>query len=597
MRKRLEKFAAPIEIIKIIAKYEPSYLLYALPQLIIDAALPLLYVYFPRLIIEQLTDNRPYDEVAGVISVYIGVLLIMNVANELLKNRSGMRAEMFSSKLKGEIGKTAMRMELKDVESPKARDRIRMANKAAELTEAMGIIQNIASSVITIAGLAFVIVRLDWFFILLVAIILAVKTVFVRSQYCYGKKMWTLDAENNRLGDYLYSISFHSEGGAKEIRLNNLQNWFMKRIAIFRNTMVDLQLGSFKRSALYNSILAVLVAVQSFVILWLLSERYIHGAITIAEFTMYIAAVTALTASLTAISEQVTNYNRQILNASNYKKVMNMAEIDGNGAISKRSGFPLPEIVEFRFKDVSFSYPNTDRQVLRDINITISDGEKLVVVGMNGAGKSTFIKLLCKFYRPTSGAITLNGVDIWDISNDDYYKIISAVFQDFANLSFTLKESISMRENRDVSKIAEITDAMGLKEWIGELPHGYETYLTKNFDPDGTELSGGQSQKIAIARAMYKDAPVLILDEPTASLDPKSESEIYADFFNMAREKTTIFISHRLAASTVADNIAVFSDGGIAEYGSHDELMRQGGIYTEMYHKQSQHYTEEKVIF
>jgi ABC-type multidrug transport system fused ATPase/permease subunit len=216
---------------------------------------------------------------------------------------------------------------------------------------------------------------------------------------------------------------------------------------------------------------------------------------------------------------------------------------------------------------------------------------------MNGAGKSTFIKLLCKFYRPASGKITLNGVDIWDMPNEEYYKIISAVFQDFANLSFTLKENIAMNDNGDMDKIAEIIDGVGLKERIDELSNGYETYLTKSFDSGGIEFSGGQAQKIAIARAVYKNTPMLILDEPTANLDPKAEGEIYTDFFNMAKNKTTIFISHRLAASTIADNIAVFSDGKIAEYGSHNELMKQNGIYAEMYRKQSQQYTEEKVIF
>lgn len=216
---------------------------------------------------------------------------------------------------------------------------------------------------------------------------------------------------------------------------------------------------------------------------------------------------------------------------------------------------------------------------------------------MNGAGKSTFIKLLCKFYRPISGKITLNGIDIWDIPNVEYYKIISAVFQDFANFSFTLKENISMCENGDLYKISEILNRIGLKEHAEGLSNKYDTYLSKSFDSDGVEFSGGQAQKIAIARAVYKDAYVLILDEPTKSLDPKAESEIYTDFFNIAKDKTTIFISHRLAASTISDNIAVFADGRIIEYGSHDDLINKDGVYAEMYRKQSRQYVNESKIF
>ena len=587
--KFFSKFAAPLEIIKIIAKHEPLYLIYALPQIILNAVLPILYVYFPKLIIEELTSGNPYGGVARTIMIYGCILLFINITNAYLKNKSDMRAITFSSKLKNEIGKISMRLEVKDIESPQAQDIIQMANKAAELTNAMGLLQNIVSNIITILGLAYIIVRLDWLFILLVAVTLTVKIIFVYNNYLYNKKINKFLVENDRHGGYLYSIAW-SEGGAKEIRLNTLQKWYMDKTRTYRNTMVNTQLGSFRRYSIYQIITAIIFALQSFAILCLLSGRYIDGVISIADFTMYFSAVTALTGSLSTITEQLGDYNRQILNVSYYKKFIDMIDIENNQNTVDMPEFIIPDKTEFVFEDVSFTYPNTDRQILDNINIKITNKEKLVIVGMNGAGKSTFIKLLCKFYQPTSGRITLNGVDIWDIPNEEYYKIISAVFQDFANLSFTLKENISMNENGDLSKIAEIIDGIGLKERVDELPNGYETYLSKSFDSDGVEFSGGQAQKIAIARAVYKGTRVLILDEPTASLDPKAESEIYTDFFNMAKDKTTIFISHRLAASTVADNIAVFSDGRIKEYGSHDDLIKQSGIYAEMYRKQSQAY-------
>ena len=593
----MNKLFAPLEIIKIIAKHEPLYLLYALPQMILNAALPLLYVYFPMLIIERLTSDYSYGDIIKTIAIFCGVLLFINAANVFLRNKSGMRAITFSSKLKNEIGKISMRFELKDIESTKSRDMISLANKAAELTAAMGLVQNIVSNIITVAGLVYIIAMLEWFFILLVIIPLAVKAIFVQRQYLYHKKIRVLDAENWRHGDYLSHITYSNEGGAKEIRLNSLQTWFMDKITVFRNTMLNMQYGGFKRYAVYNIIMAILTAIQSFLILWLLSVRYMDDIISIAEFTMYFMAVTTLTASLSSISEQLGNYNRQMLNVSSYKKFMDMINIKDSAVIPDKPDFTLPDKIEFIFKDISFTYPNTDKQILDNVNIKISDKEKLVIVGMNGAGKSTFIKLLCKFYRPTNGIITLNGVDIWDMPNEKYYKIISAVFQDFANLSFTFKENIFMNEDGNIEKIAEIINGVGLKKRIDELPNGYNTYLTKSFASGGIEFSGGQAQKIAIARAVYKNTPVLILDEPTANLDPKAESEIYTDFFNMAKDKTTIFISHRLAASTIADNIAVFSDGKIAEYGSHNDLMIQDGVYAEMYRKQSQQYIDEDKIF
>ena len=597
MNKIFSKIAAPIEIIKIIAKHEPLYLFFALPQIALNAALPLLYIYFPRLIIEQLTGGNPYGDVVRTISIYVCILLVINIINVFLKNKSGMRAIIFSTKLKNEIGKISMRLELKDIESAKARDIIQMAGKASEITTAMGLIQNILSNIITIFGLVYIIIQLDWLFILLVAITLVVKIIFEYTQYVYIKSIRKLEAANSRHAEYLLGISYRSEGGAKEIRLNSMQDWYMDKTKAYRNEMVDIHFKGIRNYAFKNIITAIIIALQSFIILWVLSSRYIDGVISIAEFTMYFSAVAALTACLTSITGQFRNYNQQILNSSDYKKFMNLTRFQNNGIVAGKPEFASPDKTEIIFNNVSFTYPNTDRQILDNVSIKISDKEKLVIVGANGAGKSTFIKLLCKFYRPTSGIITLNGVDIWDIPNKKYYKTISAVFQDFANLSFTLKENIAMDEHGDISKIAGIINGVGLNERVSELADGYDTYLSRNFDSGGVEFSGGQAQKIAIARAVYKDALVLILDEPTASLDPKAESEIYADFFNMARDKTAIFISHRLAASAIADNIAVFSDGKIAEYGPHGDLINQNGLYAEMYRKQSQQYVEEKKIF
>ena len=598
MKKFLCKFAAPFELVKIIARFEPLYLLYALPQIILTAALPILYVYFPKLIIQELTSHNSYSYIIKVITLYACILLSINIANVFLNNKCKLCAEKLPKKLRNEIGGIIMELELKDIESSNFRDIIQLANNATGLTQTIGLLQNIVSNIITIIGLTYIIVQLDYLFVLLVCGTLIIKIIFEYNNFCFNKKMRTRYARNNRMGDYIFNIS-HGEGGAKEIRLNNLQKWFTEKIKYYRDNMLDIQFKSFKRYAIYNSVTAIIMALQSFLVLWLLSSRYIGGTISIADFTMYFSAVISITVSLSAITEQIGNYNQQILSVADYKKLVDIKNSENNEVNNVYSHFApaIPLKAEFVFRNVSFSYPNTERQILKNINITITDKEKLVVVGLNGAGKTTFIKLLCKFYRPTSGTITLGGIDIWDIPNDEYYKIIAAVFQDFANFAFSLKENVSMSENGDTGKASEIIGEVGLGEYARELPNGYETYLSKNFDSSGVELSGGQGQKVAIARAIYKDTPVLILDEPTASLDPIAESEIYTNFFSMAKDKTTIFISHRLAASTIADNIAVFSDGRIEEYGTHSTLMDKNGIYAEMYRKQSRPYIDESKIF
>lgn len=593
MKKLLLKLAASAEIIKIITKYEPLYLAYALPQVILTAVLPLLYVYAPKMIIEKLTDGSPYIDVINVIAIYAGILLLINIINTIIGSKSGLCAEKFSKKLRFEIGKITMGLELKDIESASFRDIIGMANNAAGLTVTMGLVQNIIANIITITGFAYIIIQLDYLFILLVAVTLSVKILFTYYRYSYNRKMRKLFAKNDRVGNYLTGIAYFNEGGAKEIRVNNLQNWFMGKIKYFRNEMVDLQDKDFRRYAIFEIITADIMAGQSFLVLWILSLRYINSAVSIADFTMYFFAVASLTACLSTITEQIGSYNQQILNVADYKKLIDIKMSENNGVIGNAKHFDIKDKTEFVFHNVSFAYPNTEKLVLDNINIKITDKEKLVVVGPNGAGKSTFIKLLFKFYRPTSGMITLNGMDIWSFPNDEYYKIIAAVFQDYANFSFSLVENVSMTESKNTEKVAEVLFLTGLGKYAKELPHGLDTYISKNFNSNGTELSGGQGQKLAIARAIYKDTPVLILDEPTASIDPKTESEIYEDFFKLTKDKTTIFISHRLAISTIADNIAVFADGRIKEYGSHSELMKQNSLYAEMFRKQSKPYVDE----
>ena len=601
MKKILWKFAAPVEIIRIILKYEPLYLLFAFPQIIFNSALPILYVYFPKIIIEQLTDGYNYTDIIRTISVYALILLLVNVAVILLKNKSDLHGDIFAKRLKSKIGLISMDLELKDIENPSSRHIIEMAGRAADLTEAMTLVRNIISNIFTVVGLSYIIIQLDWLFILFVAATVIIKVIFVRIQLIHIKKVRELEIENGRFVGYLNNISYFNPGGAKEIRLNSLQGWYMNKVKSYRNDMVNIHYKTYRLSASFNIIMVVILALQSFLILWLLSGRFTDGIISIAEFTMYFAAVAALTASLSSITELMGDYNQQVLNLSDYNT---LAELTLRANTAQNSDNPdafnseSPGKTEFIFRDVCFSYPNTEKQILNNINIKIADKEKLVIVGMNGAGKSTFIKLLCKFYRPTKGTITLNGVNIWDIPNEIYYKIIGAVFQDFANFSFSIKENIILEESSSANagKLSEIIRSVGLENQIEALPNRYETYLSKHFDSGGIELSGGQIQNIAIARAIYKDSPVLILDEPTASLDAKAESEIYNNFFNLARNKTTVFISHRLAVSTIADKIAVFSDGKIEEYGSHSELINKRGIYAEMYRKQSRAYINKSTI-
>ncbi|MBQ7428745.1 MAG: ABC transporter ATP-binding protein [Butyrivibrio sp.] len=248
---------------------------------------------------------------------------------------------------------------------------------------------------------------------------------------------------------------------------------------------------------------------------------------------------------------------------------------------------------EIEFRHVSFAYPKTDRKILDDISIKIRPGEHLSIVGLNGAGKTTFIKLLCRLYDPTEGEILVDGVNIKEYDYKEYMQQIAPVFQDFKLFAFSMGENIAF-DKAGNAKISKYTDLVGLKDLLGKLDNGFNTNIFKYFDEKGIEPSGGEQQKIAISRALFKDSPIVILDEPTAALDPLAEYEVYKEFHTLVGGKTAVYISHRLSSCKFCDKIAVFSEGHIAEYGTHDELINvPSGIYAEMFEAQAKYYVEE----
>lgn len=594
MKINKKRFTAPVSILKLISRYQPSYIWWSMPQIIISSLLPLLYVYAPKLIIEKLTNKSPYPEILSIIITYSAVLLLLLAANKVLSSKSTFASEKFARALRFEVGKIALKLEIKDMESASQRELVSLANNVSSITETFSIVQKMLSNIITIVGLAAITAQLDRVFFLSISAVLTVKIVFTYVRFYCNKKARKHYAKNDRAGDYLMGLAYFDQGAQKEIRINNLQNWFIYKVKAYRSEMVQLQYKDFRRNAVFDIIMSILIGLQSLIVLLLLSSKYGAGLLSIADFTMYFSAITSLTAVLTSFTEQIGNYNNQLLNVKDYEDLVNLSIAENNGVTGKAVHMGIPEQVEIKFSNVSFTYPNSNQPVLKNINLTIHNNEKVVLVGLNGAGKTTLVKLLCKFYRPSSGTITINGVDIWSIPNTEYYRLIAAVFQDYQNFAFSIADNISFDNAPDKIRIAEILNGLGMGSFIASAPHGLDTFITKNFTSNGIELSGGEGQKLAIARAVYKNAPLLILDEPTASLDAKAESDIYKDFYHMSLNKTAIYISHRLAASTFADTIVVLNNGDIVEYGSHAALMKKGGLYAEMFNSQSKPYVEVK---
>lgn len=342
---------------------------------------------------------------------------------------------------------------------------------------------------------------------------------------------------------------------------------------------------------LWNALSRCVAAILTGVVYAFVCLKAWAGAFGVGSVTQYVGAITQLFQGLSRLLQILG-----MMRANGEFLQDNFAFLDipnrmyqGSLTTEKRSD----RNYEVEFRDVSFRYPDTDQWALRHVNIKFRVGSRLAVVGMNGSGKTTFIKLLCRLYDPTEGEILLNGINIRKYRYDEYIRIFSVVFQDFKLLSLPLGENVAGAARYDRDRVKQCLEDAGFGQRLEALPHGLDTYLYKDLKDEGVDISGGEAQKIAIARALYKDAPFIILDEPTAALDPIAEAEIYSRFNDIVTDKTAIYISHRLSSCKFCDEIAVFHEGKIVQMGTHEELAADtSGKYYELWNAQAQYYTE-----
>lgn len=380
---------------------------------------------------------------------------------------------------------------------------------------------------------------------------------------------------------------------AKDIRVYGLADWFketFKGLARQRLAWEKRQTG---REFLSRIADLVVILFRDGAAYALLIHMTLSGEITVDGFVLYFSAISMFASFVGNIMEEWNGMHTSSLSICDYRQYLDLPEWDGTGeADVDRHLRGAPEIT---FEHVSFCYEGAEEETLRDIHFTVKPGERIALVGLNGAGKTTLVKILCGLYRPTGGKILINGVPAQQFARKDYYRLFSPVFQEVKTAFFTLAETVAGDFGRkvDLEKARECMRLAGLGEKIDQLPQGIHTKLDKQVNQDGTELSGGQLQKLMLARALYKNAPILVLDEPTAALDPIAENQIYLQYNRMAKNKTSLFISHRLASTQFCDRILYMKEGRIAEEGTHEQLLQLGGEYSQLYQMQSCWYRED----
>lgn len=379
-------------------------------------------------------------------------------------------------------------------------------------------------------------------------------------------------------------------GAAKDIRLYGISGWFDALYKKLLGQRVHWSAVLEKRAFGVDFLTAVLTLIRDGLAYGFLIYKISSGGMSASEFVFFFALIGQYSSYLFGIINTYNTMYQQSLGVSDLREYL-----DDREHFNRGEGIPFDKKApEIEFRNVSFRYPGTDKFTLENISFKIKSGEKIAIVGLNGAGKTTLIKLLCGFYIPTEGKILVGGHEITEYNIDEYYKNISAVFQKIGLLPLSIKENITFGVQGEQSKerLTRAIELSGLTEKINALPNGVETKFDKTLYEDATEFSGGETQKLAIARAVYKEAPIIVLDEPTAALDPIAENEVYLKYNSLAENATSVFISHRLSSTRFCDRIFFLSGGGISEVGSHDELIAKKGEYYKLFEVQSQYYRD-----
>lgn len=430
-----------------------------------------------------------------------------------------------------------------------------------------------------------------------VLILLAVATAALSYVCSLRTNKWSYDhrQEGAALGQKMSYIrqTAGDRGALKDIQIFGMSSWLRQVHDAVLKLFRDFQLREQRVRLLGDLAEVALTFLRNGAAYGYLLALALGEGLSVSEFLLYFTAVGNFTTWVTGILKgfgELHQFSLELSSVRSYIEAPEPFRMEGGKAIEPDTSMPYT----LELRDVSFRYPNTETWALRHVNMKFQVGSRLAVVGENGSGKTTFIKLLCRLYDPTQGEILLNGIDIRKYSYRQYIDLFSVVFQDFQLLAFPLGQNVAAAVEVDKGRAARCLEMAGFGKRLAALPQGLETPLYKEFDESGVQVSGGEAQKIALARALYKDAPFVVLDEPTAALDPVAEMEVYENFDKIVGDKTAVYISHRLSSCRFCDDIAVFDHGHIVQQGSHDALVEAPGKYQELWHAQAQYYAKQE---
>lgn len=515
--------------------------------------------------------------------------IIMGIANRI----RNLCAEWFDEYFQVVVNERIMKLDFEQTEDPEV---LNQMNKAKEgMSWYSGNVCGILNQFFDIINFVAVLISVVVILFVTVPMVIPIQIVCIALLIFFSKKIREIElksfqglSKSNRIFGYLF-IQLSDFHYGKDIRMYNSSDLFSKRSSEHLNDQIKIWTNQAEGTQKQQFCMNIVSACTNFLAYSYIGVKTVKRLISLGDFSMCISSCNTMNSRCQDIVNRYQEILKRVSYANEFLKFMEYP-----CAISKGTkDVDLSKNHEIEFKNVYFKYPRSENYILKNINLKITSGQHLAVVGLNGAGKTTFIKLLCRLYDVTEGEILIDGINIKEYKDDEYRKLFAVVFQDFKLFRFTLRENITFSQSTESDeKLYDVLQQAGLAEDVEKLPKKAGTWLWKSFDKKGVEFSGGQQQKVAIARALYKDSPIVILDEPTAALDPIAEADIYSRFnTTLAGGKTAIYISHRLSSCKFCDNIAVFSEGTIKEFGNHNQLMKlENGVYHQMFTTQAKQY-------
>ncbi len=561
---------------------QKQYVIFNVLCLLVSTTKSLFVLFFSKIIIDELTYESNFVQFIIKVSFYAGFLIAIGFLSIFLDKKRAILTERLAKEIEIDVCDNISKMPIEQLERSDVKDDITLVKDSQFLLTYINLLYRFISQVVTIIGYIAIIASLDFKVILLIALMVLMKSISQVKEV----KAWDICREEtaslSRQGLYISNFGM-DPGGAKEIRINRLENWFSKISAEINKKACLVFNREFRRVLLFQIFSVLIYAIQISYSYYCLTNAVITNQISVGTYSMFVATIIAFTQGLGNLAQIISDYKK---NGIQLEKLRKFTQKNGLDLCDVSHEFN-EDFFSLEIRNLWFKYPSSDDYVLKNINFKIESGEKISIIGVNGAGKTTLIKLICRFYEPTKGEILLNGKNINSIDIESYYKYLSIVFQDYKVFPFSIEENIRMGNSNPLADIEKITKQANIFDRISILEKGLETSIFRLFDDSGVDFSGGEQQRIVLARSLYKEAPIIVLDEPTSKLDAVAEFDFYKTVEEIATKKTVIYISHRLSGVSLCNRAIVIDNGTIIQDGSPKALINVNGKYREMFYKQS----------